>query len=90
MPHLRTTRRNWFSRGNNLYAVQFAQCAKDNLRSGFIRSNRLDCSGTALHGHGDKLTLEKAEDLLASFDKEQQLIAKTQGEGMGGGTSAAR
>ena len=38
----------------------------------------------------ETLTIEKAEILLSSFDKEQQKIAKREGEGLGGGTSAAR
>ncbi len=38
----------------------------------------------------ERLTIAEAELILSAFDKEQQIIAKTQGEGLGGGTSAAR
>ena len=48
------------------------------------------CLSGSMAPSTDSMTIENAEVLLMSFDKEQQLIAKAQGEGMGGGTSAAR
>jgi hypothetical protein len=47
-------------------------------------------SGQQLNVFPERLTIAEAERILSAYDKDQQIIAKTQGEGLGGGTSAAR
>ena len=64
-------------------------------RGGWGRRRRWDphtarYSMTQRAAHGHSMTVGEAHRILSEFDKDQQSVARTQGEGLGGGTSATR